>query len=272
MSTSASRSLAAIVAATLASRAAGESSATSPRLHAGLDQERVRQARGPRQGHDRVRGHRRGGPHHLHARGQRADVPVRAARRRRAGGRRPPPSSCRAATRRAASSSARQNPTRDAPPVVTQGAVVFQTAQLADAGMKKVNAAASKCPGAFTILGGPPQIIGSYTVNSRPLELNGWKGFSQQLAHTVAARRQPRHLRRPRDRRPAQGQRDPLRGLRPDQEHRRARGLRREGRAGDEAGARAAQVGTGKFPVSDRVAVRRACSVCWRSPPRRPRG
>jgi hypothetical protein len=76
-----------------------------------------------------------------------------------------------------------QNPRRGSPPVVTQGAVVFHNAQLADAGMKKVNAAAAKCPGSFSILGGPPQIIGSYTVNSRPLELHGWKGFSQQLAH-----------------------------------------------------------------------------------------
>jgi hypothetical protein len=33
------------------------------------------------------------------------------------------------------------NPRRDAPPVVTQGAVVFQTDQLADAGMKQVDAA-----------------------------------------------------------------------------------------------------------------------------------
>jgi hypothetical protein len=76
-----------------------------------------------------------------------------------------------------------QNPKRDSPPVVTQGAVVFHTAQLADAGMKKVNAAASKCPNSWTILGGPPQIIGKYTVTSRPLELHGWTGFSQQLAH-----------------------------------------------------------------------------------------
>jgi hypothetical protein len=75
------------------------------------------------------------------------------------------------------------NPTRDAPPVVTQGAVVFQSTQLADAGMKRVNAAAAKCPGSFTILGGPPQIVGTYTVNSRPLDLHGWKGFAQQLAH-----------------------------------------------------------------------------------------
>jgi hypothetical protein len=76
------------------------------------------------------------------------------------------------------------NATPEAPPVVTQGAVVFESAQLADAGMKKVNASAAKCPGSFTVLGGPPQIVGSYTVNSRPLELDGWKGFTQQLAHT----------------------------------------------------------------------------------------
>jgi hypothetical protein len=74
-------------------------------------------------------------------------------------------------------------PTHDSPPVVTQGAVVFHNAQLADAGMKKVNASAAKCPGKWTILGGPPQIIGTYTVTSRPLEMHGWKGFSQQLAH-----------------------------------------------------------------------------------------
>jgi hypothetical protein len=77
-----------------------------------------------------------------------------------------------------------QNPRHDSPPVVTQGAVVFHNAQLADAGMKKFDAAASKCPASWTILGGPPQIVGSYTVNTRPLELHGWKGFSQQLAHT----------------------------------------------------------------------------------------
>jgi hypothetical protein len=77
------------------------------------------------------------------------------------------------------------NPQHDSPPAVTQGALVFQTDQLADAGMKKVNASVSKCPGTFTILGGPPQIVGSYTIHTRPLELNGWKGFSQQLAHTA---------------------------------------------------------------------------------------
>jgi hypothetical protein len=69
-------------------------------------------------------------------------------------------------------------------PVVTQGAVVFKSAALADAGMKKVDAAAARCPNTFTILGGPPEIIGSYTVNQRPLQVAGWTGFSQQLAHT----------------------------------------------------------------------------------------
>ena len=44
--------------------------------------------------------------------------------------------------------------------------------------------AVSKCPRTFTILGGPPQILGTYTLNTRPLELHGWQGFSQQLAHT----------------------------------------------------------------------------------------
>jgi hypothetical protein len=78
-----------------------------------------------------------------------------------------------------------QNPQRGSPPVVTQGAVVFHNAQLAEAGMKKVNATAAKCPSSWTISGGPPEIIGSYTVNTRPLEVDGWKGFSQQLAHTA---------------------------------------------------------------------------------------
>jgi hypothetical protein len=78
-----------------------------------------------------------------------------------------------------------QNPRHGSPPAVTQGAVVFQSAALADAGMKKVNATAAKCPSSWTILGGPPEIIGRYTTNTRPLALRGWNGFSQQLAHTA---------------------------------------------------------------------------------------
>jgi hypothetical protein len=76
------------------------------------------------------------------------------------------------------------NPERSPLPVVTQGAVVFKTEALAAAGMKTVTTAASKCPSAFTILGGPPIVVGHYTVNRRPVELAGWKGFAQQLAHT----------------------------------------------------------------------------------------
>jgi hypothetical protein len=76
------------------------------------------------------------------------------------------------------------NPDRSPIPVVTQGAVVFKSPALAAAGMKKVTTAAARCPGAFSILGGPPQIVGHYTVNSRPIEVAGWQGFTQQLAHT----------------------------------------------------------------------------------------
>jgi len=68
--------------------------------------------------------------------------------------------------------------------VVTQGAVVFKSTALAAAGMKKVTSAAAKCPSAFSVFGGPPQIVGHYTVNSRPIALKGWQGFTQQLAHT----------------------------------------------------------------------------------------
>jgi len=77
-----------------------------------------------------------------------------------------------------------QNPDRSPIPVVTQGALVFKSTALAAAGMKRVTAAAGKCPGAFSINGGPPQIVGDYTVHSRPIEIAGWQGFTQQLAHT----------------------------------------------------------------------------------------
>jgi hypothetical protein len=70
---------------------------------------------------------------------------------------------------------------------VTQGALVFKTSALADNGMNQVDTETAKCPSAFTILGGPPVIIGNYTINSRPFELNGWRGFAQQLVHTFPA-------------------------------------------------------------------------------------
>jgi hypothetical protein len=79
------------------------------------------------------------------------------------------------------------NPDRSPIPVVTQGALVFKSTALATAGMKRVTAAASKCPGAFSVNGGPPQIVGDYTVHSRSIEIAGWQGFTQQLAHTSPA-------------------------------------------------------------------------------------
>jgi hypothetical protein len=77
-----------------------------------------------------------------------------------------------------------ENPRRRQIPVVTQGAVVFKSTALAAEGMKRVTAEAAKCPSGFTIFGGPPEIIGHYTVNSRPFAVEGWSGFAQQLAHT----------------------------------------------------------------------------------------
>lgn len=76
------------------------------------------------------------------------------------------------------------NPNASPLPVVTQGALVFKSSALAENGMKKVLAEEGKCPQSFTILGGPAEIVGSYTTNSRSVDLDGWQGFSQQLAHT----------------------------------------------------------------------------------------
>jgi hypothetical protein len=80
---------------------------------------------------------------------------------------------------------ASRDPARNPLPVVTQGAVVFKSDALAETGMKQVTAEVAKCPNQFTIYGGPPQVVGAYTVTSRPFELEGWKGVAQQLAHTA---------------------------------------------------------------------------------------
>ncbi|GAA4602069.1 hypothetical protein GCM10023195_05960 [Actinoallomurus liliacearum] len=77
------------------------------------------------------------------------------------------------------------NPEQSSLPVVTQGAVVFTTNALADTGMKAVLAESAKCPASFTILGGPPIIVGDYKINSRAFKSGGWTGFAQQLAHTA---------------------------------------------------------------------------------------
>lgn len=80
-----------------------------------------------------------------------------------------------------------RDPARNPLATVTQGALVFKTSLLAAKGMDQVNAETAKCPSAFTIFGGPPQIVGDYKINSRPFELDGWRGFAQQLVHTFPA-------------------------------------------------------------------------------------
>jgi hypothetical protein len=69
-------------------------------------------------------------------------------------------------------------------PNVTQGALVFGTDAIAGAGMKAVGDAMAKCPASYQVRGGPSPILGTYSVNSRPLEREGWKGVAQQIAHT----------------------------------------------------------------------------------------
>ncbi|RKN53165.1 hypothetical protein D7193_25680 [Micromonospora costi] len=69
-------------------------------------------------------------------------------------------------------------------PVVTQGAVVFQSSSLVDDTMNAVVAEANKCPATFSVLGGPATVVGEYKVGSRSIEINGWKGFAQHLVHT----------------------------------------------------------------------------------------
>jgi hypothetical protein len=69
-------------------------------------------------------------------------------------------------------------------PNITQGALVFGTAVIADNGMKAVGDAMSKCPRTYEVRGGPAPILGTYNVTSRPLETGGWKGVAQQIAHT----------------------------------------------------------------------------------------
>lgn len=69
-------------------------------------------------------------------------------------------------------------------PVVTQGAFVFGTSAIAGQGMDAATAAMAKCPPRYEVRGGPSTILGTYDVTSRPLESSGWKGISQQIAHT----------------------------------------------------------------------------------------
>jgi hypothetical protein len=72
-------------------------------------------------------------------------------------------------------------------PQITQGALVFGTSAIADAGMKAVAGALAKCPGNYEVRGGPSPILGTYSVSSREIESGGWKGYVQQIAHTNPA-------------------------------------------------------------------------------------
>jgi hypothetical protein len=67
---------------------------------------------------------------------------------------------------------------------VTQGALLFGTTTIAEHGMKAVGAAMRQCPASYEVRGGPSPILGTYAVTARALEVEGWTGVLQQIAHT----------------------------------------------------------------------------------------
>ena len=69
-------------------------------------------------------------------------------------------------------------------PTITQGALVFGTSAIAEAGMNAVGSGMEKCPTSYEVRGGPSPILGTYGASSRPVEIAGWKGELQQIAHT----------------------------------------------------------------------------------------
>ena len=69
-------------------------------------------------------------------------------------------------------------------PTITQGALVFGTSAIAESGMNAVSSGMAKCPTAYEVRGGPSPILGTYGASSRPIEVSGWKGMIQQIAHT----------------------------------------------------------------------------------------
>jgi hypothetical protein len=80
-----------------------------------------------------------------------------------------------------------KNPDDNHTPSITQGALVFGTSTIAGNGMKQVDEAVAKCPASYEVRGGPSPILGTYRVTSRTLEVSGWKGVVQQIAHTNPA-------------------------------------------------------------------------------------
>lgn len=69
-------------------------------------------------------------------------------------------------------------------PTITQGALVFGTSAIAESGMNAVGSGMEKCPTSYEVRGGPSPILGTYGASSRPVEIAGWKGELQQIAHT----------------------------------------------------------------------------------------
>jgi hypothetical protein len=69
-------------------------------------------------------------------------------------------------------------------PTITQGALVFGTSAIAESGMNAVGSGMEKCPTSYEVRGGPSPILGTYGASSRPVEIAGWKGVLQQIAHT----------------------------------------------------------------------------------------
>lgn len=80
-----------------------------------------------------------------------------------------------------------RSPDDERTPTITQGGLVFGTSTIAADGMDAAESAMAKCPSSYAVRGGPAPILGTYDVSMRPLELDGWSGVAQQIAHTYPA-------------------------------------------------------------------------------------
>jgi hypothetical protein len=68
-------------------------------------------------------------------------------------------------------------------PYISQGALVFGSQLLAETAMTSAVGMHENCPREFEVAGAPPEILGTYKVNSRPFQAHGWNGWSQHLVH-----------------------------------------------------------------------------------------
>ena len=106
----------------------------------------------------------------------------------------------RPASRPVSSSSSREDPDDHQTPKITQAAFVFGTDRGRAAGDGEGAGGDGEVPANYVVRGGPPQILGTYALNARPLEIDGWKGIAQQLAHSYQGGRHLLRGRRPRRR------------------------------------------------------------------------